>query len=211
MHKDLYNINVAFFCSENLMKSLEEVKPFLGFSLDKIDVLKGESSLNSTYNVVVVESENEKKLSLENVNIPKVLVEKQKLNGKTKVKFDLVIKLPVNLSEFNQAIIDLSQKYKFDQNSLIKINDYILDKNERVLKKNSKKLKITEKEINFIEMLFSSNKPLKKKIILETVWQYSTETDTHTVETHIYRLRQKIKNCFNDDNFIKYTEKGYLL
>ena len=92
------------------MKSLEEVKPFLGFSLDKIDVLKGESSLNSTYNVVVVESENEKKLSLENVNIPKVLVEKQKLNGKTKVKFDLVIKLPVNLSEFNQAIIDLSQK-----------------------------------------------------------------------------------------------------
>ena len=69
--------------------------------------------------------------------------------------------------------------------------------------------KITEKEVYFIETLFLSTKPLNKNFILENVWKYSKGTDTHTVETHIYRLRQKIKNYFNDNNFIKHTDKGY--
>ena len=89
--------------------------------------------------------------------------------------------------------------------------DYILDKNERVLKKGKVKLKITEKEINFIENLHVSSKPLSREFILKNIWNYSTDTDTHTVETHIYRLRQKIKNQFKDNSFIKNSKKGYSL
>ena len=72
-------------------------------------------------------------------------------------------------------------------------------------------LKITEKEIDFIEILNSSSKPLSREFILKNIWNYSTDTDTHTVETHIYRLRQKIKDKFEDSNFIKNSKKGYSL
>ena len=209
MHKDLYNINVAFCCSENLVKSLEEVKPFLGFNFNTLNIVNGKNSLNNNYDVLVIESENSKRFSLDSITIPKVLVKKQKEKNNLETNFNLVIRLPINIIEFNRSIVDLSQKHKFDQNSLIKIKNYILDKNERVLKQNDIKLKVTEKEIYFIEKLLASKKPLSKNFILENIWKYSSETDTHTVETHIYRLRQKIKNKFNDEDFIKHTPEGY--
>ena len=209
MHKNLYNIQAAFFCSENLIKSLEEVKSFLGFKLHKINDIA--ELYDVKYDVLVIDTENKKKLSLDKVTIPKILVAKNKEKIDSKLSYNLVVTFPINLLKFNQTVIDFSQKYKFDKNSLIEIKNYILDKNERTLSKNEKKIKITEKEIDFIEILFSSKKPLNKNFILENVWKYSKGTDTHTVETHIYRLRQKIKNYFNDENFIKNTKQGYSL
>ena len=209
MHKNLYNIQAAFFCSENLIKSLEEVKSFLGFKLHKINDIA--ELYDVKYDVLVIDTENKKKLSLDKVTIPKILVTKNKEKIDSKLSYNLVVTFPINLLQFNQTVIDFSQKYKFDKNSLIEIKNYILDKNERTLSKNEKKIKITEKEIDFIEILFSSKKPLNKNFILENVWKYSKGTDTHTVETHIYRLRQKIKNYFNDENFIKNTKQGYSL
>ena len=103
----------------------------------------------------------------------------------------------------------MCKRNEFKKNSLIEIKDYILDKNERTLKKNKKVLKITEKEINFICILNTSKFPLSKKYILENIWLYSSGTETHTIETHIYRLRQKIKETFGDQNFIKNTKDGY--
>ena len=103
------------------------------------------------------------------------------------------------------------KKYEFSKNSLVKIKGYTLDKNQRILKKGNTSLKITEKETHFIDMLNSQSKSLSKEYILKIIWSYSSDTDTHTVETHIYRLRQKIKECFNDNNFIINTPKGYSL
>ena len=205
MHKNIYNIKAAFFCNENLIKSLEEVKPFLGFDLNKPSNLNQE--IDKNFDILVVESKREKELQFYNIKIPKVLVKTK--TEKTKMKYDLVITLPVSLSELRQMIINLSQKKKFEKNSLIKIKNYTLNKNERIFKKDNKKIQVTEKEIFFIKSLFFSKKPLNKNFILEKVWGYSTGTDTHTVETHIYRLRQKIKNHFDDVNFIKHSERGY--
>ena len=81
----------------------------------------------------------------------------------------------------------------------------------RILKYGNISIKVTEKEMHFIEELNNCLKPLKRDFILKNIWGYSSETDTHTVETHIYRLRQKIKNQFNDENFIKHTKEGYSL
>ena len=117
--------------------------------------------------------------------------------------------MPLNITQFNRAIIDLSQKYKFDKNSLVKVKNYILDKNSRLLKKNKNSVKVTEKEMNFIEELNNSTDPLTRDYILQNIWGYSSDADTHTLETHIYRLRQKIKNEFNDENFIKHSKEGY--
>jgi len=146
---------------------------------------------------------------LDKINIPKILIIDKYTKNNFKNKFDTIVQLPLNILEFNTLVINLSQKYKFDENSLIKINNYTLDKNTRFLKKNEIYLKITEKEMHFLEEMNNSSKPLTKNFILKNIWGYSSGTDTHTIETHIYRLRQKIKKQFDDDNFIKHSKEGY--
>ena len=210
MHKENYNINIICFCNKNISNALEELKSFFGFNLHlnykNLNNLKQEN-----INAIISDIENSKKLSSLNFNKPKILIQE---NGKTlqsKDKYSLIIKLPLNLIQFNQDVINVCKKFEFKNNSLISIKDYILDKNERTLKKNNIHLKITEKEINFIENLHVSSKPLSREFILKNIWNYSTDSDTHTVETHIYRLRQKIKNQFKDNSFIKNSKKGYSL
>ena len=68
---------------------------------------------------------------------------------------------------------------------------------------------LTEKEIQLIELFLYSKKPISKDKILSSVWNYSSDADTHTVETHIYRLRKKMNEVFGDENFIINNDKGY--
>ena len=210
MHTRSYNINVACFCNENFTKSLEELKSFFGFNLISKDI-DIDDLKNNKFHAIIIDSENDKKKSLNDTSIPKILIQKGSNINKSHESFSLIIKLPLNIVNFNQDIIDICKKYEFNKNSLIKIKNYILDKNARVLKKDNAILQITEKEIKFLEMLSSSKKPLSRTYILKNIWGYSSEADTHTVETHIYRLRQKIKNIFEDNNFIKNSELGYFL
>ena len=213
MHNNSYNIKVACLGNKNFINSLDEVKDFFGFSLSlyDIDQTKSLDNLIGKYNILLFESLENNNYLLKDINVPKILIQKQFEKSSSSNNFDLVVKLPINLIELNEKIIYLSTKHKFEENSFIKINSYILDKNERVLRMGEKALKITEKEINFIETLFNSKKTLDKSFILKNIWNYSSHTDTHTVETHIYRLRQKINKTFGDQNFIKHTTKGYKL
>ena len=125
--------------------------------------------------------------------------------------YDEKIDLPISINELNKKVVELNTKKEFSLNSSIKIKNYILDKNEKKLKKDNVSIIVTEKEIQLLELLFSKKKPLKKKYILEQVWKYSSEADTHTVETHIYRLRKKINENFKDDKFILSTDSGYFI
>ena len=93
-------------------------------------------------------------------------------------------------------------KDKFGKNSFIKMKNYILDKNEKKLKKGMNFVVLTEREIQLLELLHNQKKSLSKSFILKEVWKYSDEADTHTVETHIYRLRKKIAEKFVDQKFI---------
>ena len=210
MHTESYNINVACFCNKNFTNSLEELKSFFGFNLFFIKV-DDENFKKNKFNAIILDLENNKKNLLKNLNIPKILISSENNTSISKDLFSLIVKLPLDVVQFNQDVINVCKKFEFSKNSLIKVKDYILDKNERVLKKNSKVLKVTEKEIIFIEMLSSSQKPLGRSHILKNIWKYSSDADTHTVETHIYRLRQKIKSHFNDNNFIKNSKDGYSL
>ena len=74
---------------------------------------------------------------------------------------------------------------------------------------NNKNLKLTEKEINTILYIFEKKKSVNIKDLQSNVWKYQLELETHTVETHIHRLRKKIKDSFNDDNFIISSNNGY--
>ena len=210
MHKETYNINVACFCNKNFVNAIKELKPFLGFNIVS-ESLKPEDINENKFNAIMLDSESNNKTSFKNLKIPIIFIQRNDRSRKLSENLSLIIKLPLDITQFNQEIINVCKKYEFNKNSLIKIKDYILDKNERVLRKNRLSLKITEKEINFIEILFNFRKPLSRKYILKNIWNYSSDTDTHTVETHIYRLRQKIKKHFNDDSFIKNSKEGYSL
>ena len=210
MHKENYNINIACFCNKNFINAMNELKSYFGFNMFSHYKSFKDFDINKI-NAIILDLENSKKFSLSNIDLPKVLIQENSKVSNSKNLFSLVVKLPLDIVQFNYDIINLCKKFEFKNNSLINVKGYVLDKNERMLKKNNIFLKITEKEINFIETLCSSPKPLTRDYILKQIWNYSTETDTHTVETHIYRLRQKIKKQFNDSNFIKNSKNGYFL
>ena len=100
-------------------------------------------------------------------------------------------------------------KKNFITQSKININDYQLDVNSRALKIGKKKLKLTQKETEIIFFIKNSNKEVSISSLKKNVWGHSSELETHTVETHVYRLRKKIKDFFNDSKFIKSTDNGY--
>ena len=105
----------------------------------------------------------------------------------------------------------LYAKKSFNKNSSIKINNYLLNKNEKKLLKKNIFTILTEKEIQLLELFLRHKKPISKNKILASVWNYSSDADTHTVETHIYRLRKKISDKFFDDKFILNNKEGYYL
>jgi DNA-binding response OmpR family regulator len=91
----------------------------------------------------------------------------------------------------------------------MKVNNYTINLNSREMLKNNTKLKLTEKEINTISYLSKSNKPVSIDELQAKVWSYQSDIETHTVETHIYRLRKKILISFNDKEFIISKKNGY--
>ena len=100
-------------------------------------------------------------------------------------------------------------KIQFSSQSEFKIKNYSIDLNSREMSINNIRLKLTEKEINTITYLSKSNKPVSIDELQEKVWSYQSDMETHTVETHIYRLRKKISNIFNDNEFIISKKNGY--
>ena len=95
--------------------------------------------------------------------------------------------------------------------SKIDFLNYTINLNSREISNNSNKIKLTEREKDFLLFLKKSKKPQTIKNILKSVWGYSDEMETHTVETHVHRLRKKFLNHFNDDDFIKNDKKGYYI
>ena len=119
--------------------------------------------------------------------------------------------IPFSILDLEKKIISLLARYKFKKSSLIHLCGYTLNKNEKKIEKNNLKLQLTEKEIDCLILFSQIDKPLSRSFILKNIWKYSPESDTHTVETHIYRLRKKILEKFDDNNFIKNNNKGYYI
>ena len=117
--------------------------------------------------------------------------------------------LPINIFKLIEKINIEFLKLQFNNQSEFKVNNYTIDLNSREMFTKNIKLKLTEKEINTITYLSKSDKPVGIDELQEKVWSYQSDIETHTVETHIYRLRKKILNTFNDNNFIISKKNGY--
>ena len=122
-----------------------------------------------------------------------------------------IINCPFQLNNFVERINVIFLKNKFLNNSNLNILNYEINLNSKEILRDGQKLKLTEREINFILFLKNSNSPQNIKSILKFVWKYSPNLETHTVETHVHRLRKKFFSHFKDDNFIKINKKGYFI
>ena len=122
-----------------------------------------------------------------------------------------IVELPVKLNNLIENINIQLIKQRYNYQSKILVKKYSINLNSRIISNEIKNLKLTEKEIDIILFLYEKKKPQKVNQLQSKIWQYSNELETHTVETHIYRLRKKVKEAFNDDDFIISHEEGYLI
>ena len=205
----MHKLNVLILGPVSFISTLVELKPYLKFNLYEGFTSKNKDKTN--FDIVICHEEKEfdtKQDNLNNKSILKILASKNKYKASN---YDGFLNLPTSLSEINSIVEQTISKKIFSKNSSILIKDYLLNKNEKKLIKDKNFIILTEKEIQLLDLFLAQNKPISKNKILSLVLNYSSEADTHTVETHIYRLRKKINDKFSDLKFILNNKEGYYL
>ena len=165
-----------------------------------------EISLDLNFEITYVDNENLLNEKTKILNNCLVITNKKYSNISNHFILD---NLPLNIFKLVEIINIEFLKIQFNSQSEVHIKNYVIDLNSREMLLNNIKLKLTEKEINTITYLSKQNKPVSIDELQEKVWSYQSDMETHTVETHIYRLRKKISNSFNDKEFIVSKKNGY--
>ena len=165
------------------------------------------NEISESLNFEIVQS-NEKDLKEFNFDQKNnyLIISEKKIEG---VKNSLILdNLPIKFEKLIEIINIKFLKNKFLDQSHIKIGKYNLDLNSRKISFGNKSLNLTERETNLI-IFIKDKKNVTVKELQKKVWDYSPDLDTHTVETHIYRLRKKMKETFGNESFILNTSNGY--
>ena len=190
--------NIFIINYNSLYEILEEIKENLPFKIIKFE---NEDDLIKNY-----DSYEKNPLVISKLN-QKFLLDKN-LSEKNLLKFD---NLPLPINKILELINIKLIKLKFNHQSKINIKNYELNLNSKFFSKDTLDLKLTEKEIEIILYLNNSSNKHDVQDLQKNIWGYSSNIETHTVETHIYRLRKKISNKFNDENFILSHQNGYFI
>ena len=164
--------------------------------------------LKSDLNVNVISVDNENSLNEKIKNLNNFLVISNEKHSDLNNQFILENK-PIKIFKLIEKMNIEFLKHQFNNQSDVKVGSYVIDLNSREIVSKNVKLKLTEKEINTIIYLSKSNNPVSVEELQEKVWSYQSDLETHTVETHIYRLRKKILKTFNDNDFIISKKDGY--
>ena len=188
-----------FIINFNLLyEILDEIKENLSFKIIKFE---NEDDLKKKHNLDIIDylviSKTDHKLLLNN-----------NITDKNFLDFN---DLPLSLKKLLELINIKLIKLKFNNQSKIIIKGYELNFNSKFFSKGNLNLKLTEKEIEII--LYLNDKKIKHNVadLQKNIWGYSADMETHTVETHVYRLRKKISNLFNDEKFILSHKNGYFI
>ena len=179
--------NLLVYNYNILYDILYELKDVLNFDIKKISRKDLNNTANEASNLIISKSD----LNIQNqIKISQTPIELNKLLDQLNIKF---------------------LKIKIDFQKNIKIGKYILNLNTRNISSNEKSLALTEKETAIISFLNKSKKAIKIEELQSEVWGHKSKLETHTVETHVYRLRKKILKQFKDNNFIVSSKKGYFI
>ena len=190
--------NVFILNNNSLYEILDEIKQNLSFTIIKIENeedFKKKFDLDRLDHLVI--SKTDHKLLLNN-----------NITDKNFLNFN---DLPLSFKKLLELINIKLIKLKFNQQSNITIKGYELNLNSKFFSKGNLKLKLTEKEIEII--LYLNSKKIKHNVadLQKNIWGYAANMETHTVETHIYRLRKKISDLFKDKKFILSHKNGYFI
>ena len=214
MNKQTINI-VSVHTLYNIFEEIKDNLSFNVVNFDKEDnflKLYRENKIDIANSLILTKAEN-KDLFVKKNNINKqniFLFYNKDNNYDINLEYNL-LKYPIEIYSLIEKINIQLIKQKYNYQSKIKLNDYYLDLNSRNIAKKDKSLKLTEREMDIILFLNDKKKPQKINILQSQVWEYSSDLETHTVETHIYRLRKKINNKFKDNKFIISTDEGYII
>ncbi len=195
VNQKLYIINLS-----NFYDILDELKEHIGYEISKFNSKE-----------FFFDKYNSKNITLENSIL---IVNEKEYNFFVKsIKEDQIIKFkpPVNIFKFIENLNVRFIQKKYQDQSNVNVKDFFLNINSRELKKDKLTLKLTERETDMILYLNDSKKPVNVETLEKEIWQHSSDLETHTVETHIYRLRKKIKAEFGDDDLIKSDKDGYTI
>ena len=203
--------NIILVECNPLYQILFEIKNNFLFEMKNF-ILKDLNNADLT-NSIILSKFIHKDYLLKNKNIKqkKIIFLLKKNENFNKINNTQYIFYPFNIYDLVEKINTELIKQKYNDQSFIKILNYSLDINSRIISNASGRLKLTEREVDIILFLNDHKKPQKVNILQNQVWKYSSELETHTVETHIYRLRKKIIDKFKDDNFILSDENGYFI
>ena len=210
------NLTVSIFGNKVFLEILKELNLFKNTEIKFIENVEDEILNKASNKNIIIFFLNEKNMDhyfkLKNKDLAILLVNNDlKFIKKSRNFFEDQITIPFKIVNFEKKITAILAKQKFKKSSLIELGKYKINKNEKKIKKDNLELKLTEKEINFLIFFASNKNPVSKNFFLKNLWHYSEDSDTHTIETHIHRLRKKILKRFNDNNFIKNNDEGYYI
>ena len=169
-----------------LFEILDEIKRNLNFKIEYYDGARFKKNLDNR-NIVIISGDDKK-------------------NIQNQVKID---DFPIDIQKFIEVVNIQFLKNKFNQQNNVKKGKYNFNLNSRVMKFDKKSLQLTEKEMKIITFLNNSKGPVTINKLQSEVWGYKSKLETHTVETHVYRLRKKVEKKFNDKFFIISLKNGY--
>ncbi|MBC8297180.1 MAG: response regulator transcription factor [Pelagibacterales bacterium] len=203
--------NIILVECNPLYQILFEIKNNFLFEMKNF-ILKDLNKADLTNSIILSKFINKDYLfKNKNIEQKKIIFLLKKNENFNKINNTQYIFYPFNIYDLVEKINTELIKQKYNDQSFIKILNYSLDINSRIISNESGRLKLTEREVDIILFLNDHKKPQKVNILQNQVWKYSSELETHTVETHIYRLRKKIIDKFKDDNFILSDENGYFI
>ncbi len=211
----MFDKSLFIIQNETLHEILTEIKLFENFKINFDKDLKSFLNRNIDFNerkslcILNYESDSEFDDKIKKIAIPIILLTNHK---KVSLKSDFYeIKIPFQINYFFQQINKIFSQIEYQGRSFIQIMNLNLDLNDRSISDGKSKLKLTEKEIEFITYLKNSEQPVKINNLLENVWKYSKDIETHTIETHVHRLRKKFQEKFNLNDVIKNNKDGYFI
>ena len=198
----MFNQSVSIVEFPRLYNILKEIENLFKFKIinyktsdDFINEIKA-NNLDILKSTIIITTENNRLFSQNQIGKNAALV-----------LDELPLKIEKLIDKINTHLI--KQKYNFQ--AKINIKNYTLNFNSRVISDQKNQLKLTEREIDIILFLNDNKSPQSVDVLQKKVWGYSFDLETHTVETHIYRLRKKIKDEFNDEQFIISHNDGYII
>ena len=182
------NENLVIYDFKILYEILSEINNYINFKLIRVDKIS--------------------ELNLIDLNDYLLISNKKIKNIENQITLN---NFPIDIIKLVESINVKFLKKKYSQQSDIDIGDYKLNLNSRKIFNGTKSLNLTEREANIVVYLNNSKKPVKISKLQTEVWGHNSKLETHTVETHIYRLRKKINDIFEDNNFIKSSKSGYVI